>query len=167
MGKFLTDESIIIQKGERGQYLLLGNELYKDDDGVIYLAWKGFQTDNFTWLRSNDWDIRCSHIHDVACKHHQLVRVMLNEFQLRMLRILKVQDNHVWCKDIPRQFLKIVDVSGTEANNLFYRMLKAADNPRTPKIIQILYRIGVMFNFHWFFTGKEKINKDKIYKLDL
>lgn len=36
-----------------------------------------------------------------------------------------------------------------------------------PKWICCLYRSGVSLNFGWFFTGKENIDLDKIYKEEL
>lgn len=164
MGKFLTTAARIEQLPKKGMYKLLDNELYKDDDGSIYLAWRGFETDNFTWINSNDWDTRCSHLHDVGCKYHQVIRVKLNEQQLRMLRLLKVKNSKIVCEDIPFKFLCVVDVSGHWINNLFYRMLRDADCPKTPKAIQLVYRTGVAFNFGWFKSGKEKIDLRRIYK---
>ena len=163
MGKFLTSPALTEQLPKKGMYKILANELYKDDDGAIYLAWRGFQTDNFTWINSNDWDTRCSHIHDIGCKYHQVVRLKLNERQLRMTRLLKVVHDKVICEDIPAKHLEVVDVSGHWINNLFYRMLRDADCPKTPKAIQILYRTGVAFNLGWFKSGKEKIDLEKIY----
>ena len=163
MGKFLTTPTPILPLNKKGKYKLLNNELYKDDDGTIYLVWRNFETDNFTWIKSNNWDIRCSHIHDEGCKYHQLVKVLLTENQLKLLRFLVVKHNEIICKDIPAKFLKVVDVSGTQINNLFYRMLRDADNPKTPKYIQLAYRTGVSFNLGWFFSGKEKIELNNLY----
>lgn len=164
MGRFLTSSSETKQLAQKGQYKLIDNELYLDDNGYIYLAWRGFQTDNFTWINSNDWDIRCSHLHDVGCRHHQMVRVCLSERQLKRLGFLYKYKGEWLCRDIPPVFLKVVDITGHEVNNLFYRMLKNADCPKTPKIIQYLYRAGVSFNLNWFRTGKEKINLKNLYK---
>ena len=158
MGKFLTAAARIAQLPQKGMYKLIDNELFQDDDGNIYLAWRGFTTDNFTWINSADWDIRCAHGHDVGCKYHQVVRVKLNKKQLQMLRYLRVHKDKIVCENIAPKFLEVVDVSGHWINNFFYRMLKAADCPKTPKYIQILYRCGVAFNFGWFKSGKEKID---------
>lgn len=163
MGRFLTKASRIEQLPQKGMYKLLDNELYEDDDGSIYLAWRGFETDNFTWINSSDWDIRCSHGHDVGCKYHQVVKVMLNESQLKFLKLLHPKDSYFICENIPKKYLEVVNVSGNWINNLFYRMLKSADCPKTPKHIQILYRCGVAFNIGWF-GKREKINLDDIYK---
>ncbi|DAB01931.1 TPA: hypothetical protein CPT96_03235 [Candidatus Gastranaerophilales bacterium HUM_10] len=164
MGKFLTCPARIEQLDEKGKYKVLDNELYKDDDGSIYLVWRGYETDNFTWINSNDWDIRCSHLHDVGCQYHQLVKVRLNIHQLRMLRFVRTKGCKIICEDLPKKFLTIVPITGHEINNMFYRMLKAADCPKTPKYIQYLYRAGVAFNFNWFFTGKENIDLENLYK---
>lgn len=163
MGKFLTSPSKTEQIAEKGKFILCNNELYKDDDGQIYLAWCGYKTDNFTWIKKADWDIRCSHIHDIGCQYHQLVRVLLNEHQLRAMRLLHVKNDKILCKNIPIQFLEVIDISGHKINNLFYRMLRDADCPKTPKFYQLLYRTGVAFNLGWFGTGKEKINLGEIY----
>lgn len=163
MGKFLTSASRIEQLPKKGMYKLLDNELYQDDDGAIYLAWRGFQTDNFTWINSSDWDIRCSHGHDVGCKYHQVVRVKLNVNQLKMLRYLRVYKDKIVCENIPAKFLEVVDVSGHWVNNFFYRMLKSADCPRTPRYIQCLYRCGVALNLGWFKSGGERIELENLY----
>lgn len=163
MGKFLTTPTPILPLDKKGKYRLVANELYKDDDGSIYLAWQNFETDNFTWIKSNNWDIRCSHIHDVGCLFHQVVKVRLSESQLRLLRYLVVKDDKVTCRNIPPQFLSVQNISGHEINNLFYRMLRDADNPVTPKYIQYAYRAGVSLNFKWFISGKKKIDLKKLY----
>ena len=67
------------------------------------------------------------------------------------------------CKDIPAKYLKVKDVSGHWINNLFYRMLRDADCPKTPKLVQYLYRAGVALNLAWFKTGKVKIDVNKLY----
>lgn len=166
MGRFLTAPSRIQQLPQKGLYSLLDNELYQDDDDSINIHWRNFQTDNFTWINSSDWDIRCSHGHDIGCKYHQIVKVGLTEAKLREMGLLKEYNEMVVCKDIPQKYLEIVNVSGRKINNLFYRMLRDADCPKTPKHIQCLYRGGVAFNLNWFKTGKKKIELDKIYDKD-
>lgn len=163
MGIFLTSPALTEQLPIKGLYSVCSNELYKDDDNSIYLVWRGFQTDNFTWINSNDWDIRCSHGHDVGCKYHQVVKVNLTVEQLYSLNFLKSINNKIICFDIPENYLEIVNISGNWINNLFYRMLKSADCPKTPKFIQIFYRVGVAFNLNWFKSGKKKIDLSKIY----
>lgn len=160
MGKFLTSKAIIQQLKERGMYRVLANELYKDDDGSIYLVWRNFETDNFTWVNSSDWDIRCSHLHDVGCKYHKIVKVNLTEHELMEQGYLKNLGDDVICLDIPQYLLESVDVSKKQINDMFYRMLGAC---QTPKLIQILYRCGVALNFSWYFTKKD-LDMEDIYK---
>jgi len=164
-GKFLTEPARIQQLPAKGMYRVLDNELYKDEDGFIYLVPRGFETDNFTWLNSSDYDIRCSHFHDVGCKYHQVIKLKwyLNEDTLKSNKYLRIHKGKFICEDIPAKFLKVEDVSGHWINNMFYRMLKAADCPPTPKYIQLLYRAGVSFNLGWFTTGKEKIDLKNLY----
>lgn len=166
MGKFLTSPAKIEQTNKKGIYRVLDNELYKDDDGSIYLVWRGFKSDNFTWINSSDWDIRCSHGHDVGCKYHQVVKVKLTEQQLKKIRFLYVKNNKVMCQDLPPIMLEVKNVSGHWINNFFYRMLKAADCPKTPKYVQLGYRAGVSFNIGWFWSGKKKIDLKKLYDED-
>lgn len=163
MGKFLTAAARIAQLPQKGMYKLIDNELFQDDDGNIYLAWRGFATDNFTWINSSDWDIRCAHGHDVGCKYHQVVRVKLDRETLWKLGLLREHKGMIICEDIPEKFLEVVDITGHWINNFFYRMLKSADCPKTPKAVQLAYRVGVTFNFNWFFTGKEKIVLKGLY----
>ncbi len=163
MGKFLTSPAISEQLPQRGLYRLCVNELYQDDDGAIYLAWRNFKTDQFTWINSSDWDTRCAHGHDVGCKYHQVVRVKLTELQLYGLGYLYEENGRTVCKDIPADYLEVVNVGGHWINNLFYRMLKSANCPKTPMYVQIGYRIGVAFNVGWFKSGKVKIDLNRLY----
>lgn len=163
MGIFLTAPGETQQVPIKGMKKLVHNELYMDDDGSINLHWRNFWTDDFTWIKNSNWDIRCSHGHDIGCKYHQIVKVKLSLSQLRFKGYLR-QHKGMWvCENIPAKYLEVVDVSGHEVNNLFYRMLKAADCPKTPKYIQLAYRAGVAFNLNWFLTGKKKIDLNKIY----
>lgn len=162
---FLTSSAIIKQDHKPNKFKLCTNELFYDGEtNRIYLAWRGFISDNYTWLRSTAWDIRCAHIHDVACQYHQLLYVpgymidtVINEY------LVETSTKSIFCKDIPVSMLKIKDCSKREANQLFYRMMKAADCPKIPWIIRVIYRLGVALNFHWFFTGKEQIDLQSIY----
>ena len=163
MGKFLTTSAVIKQSPKKGLYTVCENELYQDDDASIYLVWRGFWTDNFTWINSSDWDIRCSHGHDVGCKYGEIVRVNLSEKELRARRLLYIEGSKVLCKDIPLVHLEKVKVTGHQINNLFYRMLRDADNPKTPKLVQFFYRAGVCFNIGWF-GKKDKLVLEDIYK---
>lgn len=165
MTGFLTSSAIIKQLSDEGKYKLCTNELFQDIDGSIYLTWRGFSTDNFTWLKTNKWDIRCSHLHDVACRYHQIIKVnlSLDELIIKGLLIYVEKIDSWFCKDIPAYYLEITNISRYEANNLFYRMLRSADCPHTPVIVAYLYRIGVAFNLRWLFTGKNPIDLNNLY----
>lgn len=165
MGEFLTSAARIEQLPQKGLYKLLDNELYKDDDVSLNLHLRGFETDNFTWINSSDWDIRCSHGHDVGCKYHQIIKVKLTEAELWAEGFLHYHRGKVVCEDIPVEYLEIVDISGHQINNLFYRMLRDADCPKTPKLTQYSYRIGVAFNIGWFWSGKNKLTHKEITKM--
>lgn len=165
LGRFLTPKAVIQQLDKKGMYKVCENELYLDENGDIYLLWQFFQTDNFTWINSSDWDIRCSHFHDCGCKYHQMVKVLLTIpelFELGLIETIK-GSNQYRCKNIPEKYLEVVNVSGHQINNMFYRMLKAS---KAPKYVQLAYRAGVAFNLGWFFSGKTKIDLSKIYDED-
>lgn len=163
---FLTSPAVIKQLPIKGKYKLCTNELFQDTDGSIYLTWRGFVTDNFTWLKTNKWDIRCSHLHDVGCEYHQIVKVNLrvNDLQNKGLLIYVEKLDSWFCKDIPTRYLKVVDVTKKEINDMFYRALDCADCPKTPDIVKHLYRMGVALNINWYFTGKNPIDLNNLYK---
>lgn len=163
MGQFLTSASRVEQLPRKTMYRLLDNELYQDDDGSIYLAWRNYETDNFTWLNHSGYDIRCSHIHDICCEYHQIIKVKLTKSELETIGYLRYYKGKTVCENIPINFLEVLSISRLNSNNIFYRMLKSADNPKTPKHIQLLYRAGVSLNVKWLFTGKRKINLNTIY----
>lgn len=161
---FLTSESIIKQISKLNKFKLCTNELYYDNKtGKTYLAWRNFITDNYTWLFSTNWDIRCSHIHDIACQYHQLVYIKEEDLNLVYKLYVINTDEGSFCNDIPLELLHIENITKRQADNLFYRMMKDADSPKIPLIIQILYRIGVFFNLRWIFTGKKKIDLNELY----
>lgn len=162
--KFLTSAARIEQLPEPGMYKLIDNELYLDDDKTINLHWRNFVTDNYTYIKSGERDIRCAHGHDIGCKHHQIVKVKLSISALIQYKYLHKNSKGLWvCENIPPEHLEIVNVSGRECNNLFYRMMRDADCPITPKYLQYWYRAGVSFNLNWFKTGKIKIDLAKLY----
>ena len=85
--KWLTHKSRLEQTDECNDWILLDNEIYKDDDGSIYLTPRNYKTDNYTvpdwiaWLggSKSKWDVRPSHIHDFGCQYHQLIKIVLTE----------------------------------------------------------------------------------------
>lgn len=166
--KWLTDKSRIEQSNETNNWYLLDNELYKDEDGSIYLVPRNYKTDNYTipdwvaWLGGNKskWDVRPSHVHDFGSQFKQLIRVKLTEQGLKKLRFLKTHNDKVVCEDIPRCFLEIVPVTKWEIDCLFKRAMKATG--QMPARVYNLYRCGVFFNFGWL--GKHPaFDLNKIY----
>ena len=167
--KWITDKSIIQQSNEADDWYLLDNELYMDDDGAIYLVPRNYKTDNYTvpdwvaWVGGNKskWDVRPSHLHDFGCQFHQLIKVNLNEYNLRRLRYLKVNGSKLICENIPTRFLSLIPVTKWEIDCMFKRMMK--DTGVIPNNICNIFRFGVFFNIGWL--GKhENYSFDKIYK---
>ena len=152
MAKFLTTTPYIQQLSKPNKFKICSNELLLDDDGSILLCWRGFVTDNYTWIKNVRWDIRCSHFHDIGCAYHQVIKVRLTEQELWDKGFLIKLNDKVYCKDIPLYYLQIHDVSKKWINDLLYRAMKVADNPSIPKAIQVLYRLGVALNFMWYFN---------------
>lgn len=153
--KWLTSKSRLEQSEEPNHWYLLDNELFQDKDGSIYLVPKGYKTDNYTipdwiaWLVGNKakWDVRPSHIHDFGCQYHGLIKVNLNEKQLKQKGFLKKKENKTICKDIIEDYLYFVPFTKWEINCLFKRAMKSTGNIDAK--VYNLYRFGVIFNFGW------------------
>ena len=148
-------------------YQLVDNELYEDTDGTLYLAPRLTLTDNFTLPFGNKqkYDVRPSHIHDIGCRYKQLIVVDFSIDNLIVSGKLRKKDGEkIVLDDIPLDWLKIVDADKFTVDNLFKRMCEAAD---MPKGIVWLYRCGVFCNVGWLWSGREKINKDNIFKYSL
>lgn len=153
--EWLTDKSRLQQSNEPNDWYLSDNELFKDEDGSIYLVPRNYKTDNYTvpdwvaWLAGSKskWDVRPSHIHDFGCQFHQLIRITLTEQQLRQMRFLRTHHDKIICEDIPIKFLEIIPVTKWEIDCLFKRAMKAtkAISPYTYSV----YRGGVFFNIGW------------------
>lgn len=154
--KWLTCKSRLEQSDVPNKWYLLDNEVYRDEDGQIYLVPRGYLTDNYTipdwiaWLAGckSKFDVRPSHIHDFGCQYHQLIRVVLSERDLKRKGYLRCnEDGKVVCEDIPVKYLSLVPVTKWEIDCLFKRAMKA-----TGKIsawTYSLYRSGVFFNIGW------------------
>ena len=163
---WITNKPLKVQDDNYNEDVVITNQLYRDKDGTIYLAPRRLVTDNYTMplgINKSKYDVRPSHFHDIGCRYHQMVVVNLPLETIRKKYLFKFR-NIVFCRDIPRKFLKVVPITGREVNNLFYRMMRDAN---IPKGICKLYRSGVAFNFGWFFSGKEEIDLDNIYKKEL
>ena len=157
MCKFLTGKARLQQTDLIRTWKLLDNELFKANDGKIYMAPRNMYTDNFTiplflcWLAGSpvDYDTRCSHIHDSCCYWHEALIVTLTEEELKEKGYLRYSEkNKMWvCEDIPVEFLRKEKISKFRTNNIFYECLVSCN---VPFIIRISYRIAVSFNLNWF-----------------
>ena len=170
MCKFLTGPARIGQTEKRRIWKLLDNEIFKANDGKLYLAPRNMQTDNYTipmfvsWIAGSpvDFDTRCSHIHDLCCYCHEALIIDLTEKELRNEGYLRYSDkNSMWvCEDIPSKYLKTEKMSKMKANNLLYECMEASE---IPFLNRIIIRIGVIFNLGWFFD----LLFDEVFDLDL
>ena len=87
MCRFLTGKARLQQTDKKRIWKLFDNELYKADDGNIYLVPRNMQTDNYTipcwiaWLAGSpvDYDTRASHLHDLWCYVREALVVTLTE----------------------------------------------------------------------------------------
>ena len=162
---WLTDKSPILQSNIPNKVETLYNQLYYHE-GNTYLIPRGLITDNYTipfGINKSKWDARPSHLHDIGCKFHQVILV---ELPLHVIteRYLKDIDNHTICIDIPKEFLKVVDIKFNDCNNLLRDGMKDLNIP--PHVYN-LYRFAVNFNINWLFTGKNNINLDSLYKSNI
>lgn len=174
MGKFLTGKARLQQTDRKRIWKLLDNELFKADDGKIYLTPRTMYTDNYTiplvlsWLAGSpvDFDTRGSHLHDECCYWHLALYTTLTEEELIEKGYLKysVEDGLWICGDIPAKYLASEKISKCRANNLLYECMEAAGVPFGSRAI---VRAGVAFNINWFLyllNGKVfDLEIDRIY----
>lgn len=166
--KFLTSGSRLEKMPEPNKWKLIDNELFQDEDGTIYLTPRNYISDNYTipdwvaWLGGNKskWDCRPAHLHDFGCQYHQLIKVTLNESELRRLRFLRPHNGKMICEDIPLQYLSLVPITKWQIDCMFKRAMKATKS--IPSRVCNLYRGGVFFNFGWL--GKHTpYNMNELY----
>ena len=170
MCRFLTGKARLQQTDRKRMWKLLDNEIYKADDGRLYMAPRNMYTDNYTipcwiaWVAGSpiDYDTRCSHVHDQVCYSHAALMISLTEKELRDKGYLRFSEkNNMWvCEDIPAEFLYSEKRSKFAANNLLYECMKATGEPW---LSRALIRVGVCFNigFYW------DILTHKVFELDL
>lgn len=157
MCRFLTGKARLQQTAKRRIWELLDNEVFKANNGRLYLAPRTMQTDNYTiplwiaWLAGSpvDYDTRCSHIHDQCCYNREALMILLNEDELRERGFLRYSAHKgMWvCEDIPKEYLYKRKIGKVETNNLLYECMKAAD---VPKASRLIIRAGVAFNVGWY-----------------
>ena len=170
MCKFLTGKARLQQTDKRRIWKLLDNELYKANDGNIYLVPRNMQTDNYTipcwvaWLAGSpvDYDTRASHLHDLWCYVRQALVVTLTETELREKGYLRFSDkNNMWvCEDIPAEYLTKKKVGKWKTDKMLYQCMKAAN---IPLISRFVIRSGVLFNIGWLID----LWTHKVFELDL
>lgn len=170
MGKFLTGKARLQQIDRKRMWKLLDNELYKANDGKIYMAPRNMYTDNYTIPSfvaiiagsPIDYDTRCSHIHDQLCYSHEALLIKLTEAELRSRGYLRFfEKNNMWvCENIPAEFLYTEKRGKFAANNLLYECMEAAGESW---LSRVLVRFGTCFNIGWFID----ILTHKVFDLDL
>lgn len=173
MGEFLTSKSRIGQTAIEGIWYTLDNQLYKDDDGSIYLAPRNTLTDGYTipaifhFIAGGMFahDVRACVQHDFECYYHKALKLKFNIFQLKKSRLLHYSNKQdLWiCEDIPLQFIDIIDTTFDETNSRFRRMLKCIDN--IPKWQKKLIGDAVNLNVGWL-KEPHKLHTDRIYRID-
>lgn len=159
---WLTDKSPILQSNIPNKVETLYNQVYYDK-GNAYLIPRGLITDNYTipfGINKSKYDGRPSHLHDIGCKFHQVILIDIPVYTL-MDRYLYDIDDMTVCKDIPIDKLKVLGVTFNKCNNLLKESMKDAGIPAKA---YNLYRFAVNFNVNWLFTGKDKIDLNKLYK---
>ena len=170
MGQYLTNKVRLEQTNKKRVFRTLDNELYKDDDGTIYIVPRFFCTDNYTiplwisWLGGSpvDYRVEPSHLHDLCCYSFSVVFITLTEEELKEKGYYRFSDSRqMWvCENVPKEFLSIKRVTKKEANDLLYRAMRAANIPLFKRCI---VRGGVFFNIGWMITKL----KGTVLKLDL
>lgn len=175
--KFLTYRTIVAQGEEADLCYTLHNQLFLDKDGTIYLVPRYFETDGYTipyWLAwlgggKKKWDMRPAVGHDFDCKYHQSIIVNLTEEELRSKGYLLHKEKKIGesvliipiCEDIPIKYLSVVKTTFNQANSKFKRMMKATGQLKAWRVNMM--RLAVNFNVGWAFSGKTKINLEKLY----
>ena len=163
MGRFLTQKVRMEQCHERRYWHTHDNELYKDDDGTIYLTPRHFKTDNYTIPTFAaiiggtpvDFRVEIAHIHDALCYSAHGVYVTLTEEELLEKGYYRFSENRqLWvCEDIPKEYLAKKKFTKRQCNNLFWRALCSVP---IPWINRIILRIGVIFNIGWYWAALTK-----------
>lgn len=175
--RFLTGKTITVQTQDAGLDCTLYNQLFLDEDKTIYFVPRYFKTDGYTipyWLAwlgggKKKWDMRPAIGHDFDCRYHQSIIVNLTEHELRRKGLLTHKELKIngqtlvmpYCEDIPIKYLTVVKTTFNQANSKFKRMMKATGQLKMWRVLMM--RFAVNFNVGWLFSGKTKINLDKIY----
>lgn len=168
MGSWITDKGPVIQDDIPNKVITLTNQLFTDND-YIYLIPRNTVTDNYTipfGINKDKWDTRPSHLHDIGCKYHQVIIVdipieIIYSDYLYTEYDKTIKQDIIRCKDIPIEYLELLDVDFNECNNLLYEGMDSINT--IPKSICKLYRLGVNFNLNWLLTNNNLLYINTIY----
>ena len=156
MGKFLVGKARVQQTDKKRIWKLLDNEVYKADDGKIYLAPRTMYSDFYTipsWTAviagsPVDYDARASFVHDILCYCHESLLINLTEEELKEKGYLRYSEKvGMWvCEDVPPEYLAKEKISKCKANNILYECMRAAGENLLSCII---VRLGTSMNLRW------------------
>ena len=171
MGTFLTAHSRLEQLNYNEKWKLIDNQLYKDDDGTIYLCPRNYITDGFTIPNGltivagskMNYDTRASSQHDFECSYHKVILVNVTEHRLRKMGLLTTANGINVCENIPLKYLTIKDTTFSETNERFVRMLQSVNN--IPTWRRFLIGKAVSLNIGWLFSQRS-YDKSKVYEVD-
>lgn len=177
MGRFLTGKARVQQTDKKRIWKLLDNEVYKADDGRIYLAPRSMYSDFYTipsWCAvlagsPVDYDARGAHIHDEMCYCHESLLIALTEEELKEKGYLRYSEKvGMWvCEDVPAEYLAKEKVSKYKANNILYECMRAAGENW---LNCILIRLGVSMNLRWLLNelldNVLELDFNKVYQED-
>lgn len=169
--EFLTSKSRIGQTAIEGIWYTLDNQLFKDNDGNIYLTPRNTLTDGYTipaifhFIAGGMFkhDVRACIQHDFECYYRQVLKVNLSVFELRKSRLLKYENDMWICEDIPIEFLTVTETTFEETNSRFRRMLGCL--PNIPKWQKCLIGNAVNLNIGWL-KEPHTLHKDRLYRID-
>ena len=176
--KFLTYYSEMAQTEKPGIWYTLHNQLFIDKNNTISLVPRFFSSDSYTipdwlaWLGGGKmkWDNRPSLEHDLNCKYHSFIKVNLTKNELIQKGYLhtKIKSSGsknimiCVCEDIPIEYLSVEKINFNQVNGRFKRMMQATNNLKIWRINMM--RFAVNFNIGWLFSGKIKLDLNKLYK---
>lgn len=171
MSEFLTSKSRLGQTAIEGVWYTLDNQLFKDNDGNIYLTPRNTLTDGYTipsmfhFLVGGKFmhDVRACIQHDFECYYRKVLKVNLTVFQLRKLQYLKFYKDMWVCEDIPREYLTVEDTTFNETNSRFRRMLDCLENMSEWQ--KVLIGNAVNLNIGWL-AEPHKLHLDRLYRID-
>lgn len=179
MGRFVTSQARIEQTETEGYWRTLDNQLYLDTDSSIYLTPRYLWSDGYTFPGlvmvilggRYQYDIRPAVQHDLNCRFHQSIKVQLTLTELKKLGYLHThiskttKETKVVLEDIPLEYLDIIPITKTWADNTFKRAMEAAE---LSSLKIALIRFGVFFNLNWWLkAGRGSLYDYDIYHEDI